>query len=204
MKVWIKDRSKRNVGLWAILMLTIFLAACSGFPAPPLPDDGEGMPGQNTGQNNPLRGEMDQDGLSQDHGQAPLDLVQTPLAQDAPVMPPMDVITVDLDAGVAQETLRSPLPECGKLDGIFLPVLEATDPLEMARALKMKVKGEKIQVMIVLDSADTSFLRDFEAEVDKQSGDQVQAYVPIARLCDLANDERVLAVYPPNQAIIQQ
>jgi hypothetical protein len=147
---------------------------------------------------------MDQDGLSQDQGQAPLDLAQTPLAQDAPVMPPMDVITVDMDAGVAQETLRSPLTECGKLDGIFLPVLEATDPLEMARALKMKVKGEKIQVMIVLDGADTSFLRDFEAEVDKQSGDQVQAYVPIARLCDLANDERVLAVYPPNQAIIQQ
>jgi hypothetical protein len=199
-----KDRTARSVGLWAIFVLALFVAACSGFPAPPLPDGAEGMPGQTAPQNNPLSEGMDQDGLSQEQERAPLDLVQTPLAQDAPALPPMDVITVDLDVGVTQETLRSPLMECGKLDGILLSVLEAADPLDTARALKMQVSGNKIQVMLVLDGAPTSFLRDFEAEVGKQSGDQVQAYVPIARLCDLANDERILAIYPPNQAVIQR
>jgi hypothetical protein len=162
------------------------------------------MSGQGSEQDGLSPDEMGQGEVSQDQGQALLERGQPPLGQDAPPMPPLDVITVDLDANVSQETERSPLMKCARLDGVLLSVMVASDPLEMARALRMQVQDDKILVMLVLDGVDASFLQEFGVEIGKQSGDQIQAFVPVARLCDLANDERVLAAYPPNQAIIQQ
>jgi len=197
-------RTIHMIGQLAILALVVFATACSPLPPWALPADGAGTSGQASEQDGLPLNEMKQGDIGQDQGQELLDRGQPPLGQDAPPTPPMDVITVDLDANVSQETERSPLMECARLDGVLLSVMAASDPLEMAKALRMQVQGDKIQVMLVLDGVDASFLREFEVEIGKQSGDQVQAFVPLARLCDLANDERILAMYPPNQAIIQQ
>jgi hypothetical protein len=196
-------RTIHMIGQLAIL-LVVFATACGPLPPWALPTEGGGMSGQVSEQDGLPLDDMKQGDISQDQGQALLERGQPPVGQDAPPMPPLDVMTVDLDANVSQETERSPLMECARLDGVLLSIIAASDPLEMAQALHLRVQGEKIQVMLVLDGADFFFLQEFEVEIGKRSGDQIQAFVPVARLCDLANDERVLAVYPPNQAIIQQ
>ena len=60
-----------------------------------------------------------------------------------------------------------------------------------------------MQVLLVLVSEDTRFLHDFRVDVDMQSGVQVQAYVPIERLCDLANTGDVLAIRLPALVVPQ-
>jgi hypothetical protein len=200
----LEKRTIHKIGQWMILALVVFATACSPLPPWAFPTGGAGMSGQASEQDGLSLDEMEQGDISQDQGQALLERGQPPVGQDAPPTPPLDVITVDLDAGVSQETERSPLMKCTSLDGVLLSVIVASNPLEMAQALHMQIQDEKIQVMLVLDGADVSFLQEFEVEIGKQSGDQVQAFVPIARLCDLANEERVLAVYPPSQAILQQ
>jgi hypothetical protein len=197
------NRTVQKIGRWMILALVIFATACAPIAPWASPIEGAGTSGQGSEQGGPPVDEMEQVDIDQDQGQALIERGQPSQGMDAPPTPPMDVITVDLESGVIQELERSPLTECARLDGVLLSILLASDPLETARALQMPVQGDKIQVTLTLADADASFLREFGAEIGKQSGDQVQAFVPLARLCDLAKDERVLAVRPSNQAIIQ-
>jgi hypothetical protein len=203
MRVFTK-RITFKIVLLTILAFAACVSACSQIPAPSVPADGGKMPGQTPKQGGPPPQEMDTGVLNQGEGGILPDIAQPPLAQDAPSMPDMEVITVELDTIVSQELLRSLPTKCTNLDGILLAVVNAADPVELAQALNMPVKNDKIQVMLVLDSAEVSFLKDFGVEVGKQSGDQVQAYVPIARMCDLAADERIQALYHADQAVIQQ
>jgi hypothetical protein len=116
----------------------------------------------------------------------------------------MDVITVELEGIVSQQELQAGLLKCPTLDAMLIPVVDAPDPLEVAKALDMQVRGDKIQIVVVLDDSDTAFLKEFDAEIGTRSGDEIQAFVPVDRLCDLANHERILALYPPYQGVIQQ
>ena len=56
---------------------------------------------------------------------------------------------------------------------------------------------------MVLEDEDSGFLEDYDVEVGKQIGTQVQAFVPLARLCELASSDKVLAVRLPDQAVGQ-
>ncbi len=91
--------------------------------------------------------------------------------------------------------------KCPGLDSQLNQLIQANDPSGTAEALGFKLSGDKIQVLITLTDENTSFLADFDAEVGTQSGTQVQAYVPIDQLCQLANKDTVLAIRPAAQAI---
>jgi hypothetical protein len=77
------------------------------------------------------------------------------------------------------------------------------DPAQEAQALGLNVLDDSVQVELVLDRQDTAFLQQTGVEIGKQVGRKVQAYVPIARLCELATDQRVLALHPVSQAETQ-
>jgi hypothetical protein len=93
--------------------------------------------------------------------------------------------------------------ECPDLESTLFQVTQATDPLRLAEQLQLKVKGDKIQVLLILEGEDTSFLQNFGVEIGTQNGSQVQAFVPINKLCDLANTDEVLAIRLPARAMPQ-
>lgn len=95
-------------------------------------------------------------------------------------------------------------PNCEGLDSALSQIVASPDPVAQAAQMLVQVKeGNKIQVALVLSGPDTTFLSAYDVEVGSQSGNNVQAFVPIARLCDLANTEQVLAINLPAQAITQ-
>lgn len=77
---------------------------------------------------------------------------------------------------------------------------QANDPALVAEHLGLRTKERKVQVLLLLASEETSFLQDFGAEVGTQVGNEVQAFMPIDQLCQLANHDTVLAVRPAAQA----
>lgn len=91
--------------------------------------------------------------------------------------------------------------DCPMLDDVLLQLVEATDGLALAEELGLPVRDERVQVLIVLQGESTAFLDDYAAEVGTQVGNEVQAYVPIAQLCALSNDEGVLAVRVVSQPV---
>jgi len=93
--------------------------------------------------------------------------------------------------------------DCPDLDSLLFQITRAPDPLALAEQSQLKVKEDKVQVLLILDCEDTDFLQDFEVEMGTQSGTQVQAFVPVNQLCDLANTDKVLAIRLPAQAIPQ-
>lgn len=106
----------------------------------------------------------------------------------------------DVDAEVSPGDLPTRQPsECPALDSQLLQLIQAGDGLSMAEELGFPVQEEKVQVLILLTGEETDFLQRFDADVGTQSGNEVQAYVPLEQLCDLANDETVSAVRPVAQ-----
>ena len=123
--------------------------------------------------------------------------------QVEPRTPVLETTTVELGQVSSTELDERLKKECPNVDGALLPLIQATDYVEWAEASRIKVKGDKVQVLLVLAKEDIGFLHDFEVEVGTQQGIKVQAYVPIDRLCDLAKDESVLAIRLPAQAVAQ-
>lgn len=91
--------------------------------------------------------------------------------------------------------------ECPGLDSQLYQLIQLDDPAGEAAKLGMKVKEDKVQVMITLMDENTAFLSDFDAELGTQSGSLAQAYVPFNQLCRLANVDSVLAIRPAAQPI---
>ena len=75
--------------------------------------------------------------------------------------------------------------------------------MALARQLLLTVQDDKIQVVLLLNQADTSFLQPFGVEIGTQAEMRVQAFVPPGRLCDLARSGKVLAINLPAQGISQ-
>jgi hypothetical protein len=200
----LRATTKLRIALWATLIVLTCASGCGGLAPFVSPIEREPLPQSGLGQGAPSLPGQTEGGLSQEQGHALLDQALSPLVQDSPVLPPMEVISVELDANVSQQVQREGFLKCPSLDATLASVVDAPDPLKLARALDMRVEGDKIQVMLVIDGADISFLNAFGMEIGKRSGDEIQAFVPVDRLCDLANHERVLALYPPHQAVIQQ
>lgn len=129
-----------------------------------------------------------------------------PAAQDAPPTPAFDTVEgdLDLDTEVSPDTIPSrQASECPDLDSTLFQLTQVSNPTALAEQLGFRVTDGKVQVLLVLASEDTEFLRDWGVEPGTQSGTQVQAFVPIGQLCDLANTDEVLAIRPSAQAVPQ-
>lgn len=169
-----RSQIDRRLGLWvALVALVALMGACATQPVSSPPADSQQAPEQG-------------------------------LEQDAPPTPQFDVVEIGPD-GQAAPGGREPRDQsdCPDLDSALLQIVQAPDPLGLAEQLQFRVKGSKIQVLLILDREDTGFLQDFAVEIGTQSGTQVQAFVPIDRLCDLANTDEVLAIRLPAQAVPQ-
>ena len=83
---------------------------------------------------------------------------------------------------------------CPRLESALYQLTRASQPIDQAKQQGLAVKGDKVQVLIVLSGEDTAFLHDFGVEVGSRSGTSLQAFVPIDRLCELANTEPVIAI----------
>lgn len=92
---------------------------------------------------------------------------------------------------------------CPGLDSQLFQLTQAADPLKLAEQWQLKVKGDKVQVLLLLAGDDITFLQNFEVEPGTSAGTKIQVFAPIARLCDLANMPQVLAIRPPNRAFSQ-
>jgi len=164
----------RMPSLWvALVTLLVLTSGCNAWPASPSPAASEQTPGQ-------------------------------ALEQNVPTTPEFETMEIEPDLQAAPGDLQSrEQSDCPGLDSLLFQITQAPDPLEMAEQLQLKVKEDKIQVLLILDHEDTGFLQDFGVEVGAQSGTKVQAFVPINQLCDLANTDEVLAIRPPAQAVPQ-
>jgi hypothetical protein len=95
-------------------------------------------------------------------------------------------------------------PACAGLDSALSQIVASSNPADTAKQMQIPVKeGDKIQVVLTLEGPDTTFLPAYGAEIGSQSGNNVQVYVPIARLCELANTQQVLAINLPASAVTQ-
>lgn len=86
---------------------------------------------------------------------------------------------------------------CPGLDSTLQQVIQSENTVKAAEGLGLATKENKIQVVLVLEDEKTDFLANFDTEITAQSGTQVQAFVPIDRLCELAGMQTVLAVRTP-------
>lgn len=93
---------------------------------------------------------------------------------------------------------------CPDLESTLFQVAQSPHPLKLAEQLHLKIKDDKVQVLLILASEDISFLQNFEVELGTQVGVQVQAFVPIDQLCNLANAAEVLAIRLPAMAVPQK
>ncbi len=117
--------------------------------------------------------------------------------------PEFETIEIEPGKDVSPTGLPSRVPsECPDLDSVLYQIVQAPDPIKLAEQYQLRVNGDKIQVLLIIESNEVSFLRDYEVEIGKQSGNQVQAFVAIQHLCTLANTEEVLAIRQPAQATL--
>lgn len=107
--------------------------------------------------------------------------------------------TGEIQSDVVGSPQTKPAPKsstCPDLDSQLYQLIQLDDPAGEAAKVGMKVKGDRIQVVITLLNEDSTFLADFQVEIGTQSGNQVQAYVQFDQLCALANSDSVVAVNP--------
>jgi len=125
------------------------------------------------------------------------------LEQDAPPTPALDTIEVELDQFSPKETERPTQEDCPGVDSQLFQVIQSPNPLELAEELQIRIKDDKVQVLLILADPDTGFLQRFQVEVGTQSSTKVQAFVPITQLCELASTDQVLAIRLPSGAAPQ-
>jgi hypothetical protein len=126
------------------------------------------------------------------------------LEQNAPSTPEFDVVQIEPDAQVSPGDLEArEQSDCPDLDSVLFQITQAPDPLDLAEQLGLTVREDRVQVLLILDCEDAGFLRNFEVEIGTQVGTQVQAFVPVDQLCDLANTSEVLAIRLSAQAVPQ-
>lgn len=166
--------SVRILGPWiALAGLLTLMGACIAQPATPLPTASR----QATGQG---------------------------LEQNVPPTPEFDTTEVEPDMQLSPGDIESrEQGTCPDLDSVLFQITQTPAPLDLAEQLQLKVKEDKILVLLVLDGEDLDFLHDYGVEIGTQVGTQVQAFVPIDQLCDLANTTEVLRIRPPAQAAPQ-
>jgi hypothetical protein len=118
-------------------------------------------------------------------------------SSDDEVNPTQDFEIIDIggDDQVAPGDIptREPSP-CPGLDSMLTQIYLSTEPLTLAQQLQIRTAGDKIQVLLILEGGETSFLEEYSVEVSKKSGNQIQGFAPIEQLCAIAASDHVIAV----------
>lgn len=97
-----------------------------------------------------------------------------------------------------KETLpRQEDQECPQLDSQLYQLTKSESPITMAEELGFKVRDNKIQVLLLLVDEETALPKGFNFDVGTRRGAQVNVYAPINELCELANNDAIIAIYPP-------
>lgn len=89
--------------------------------------------------------------------------------------------------------------ECPALDTHLSQFILADDPASLATELGFRVNENKIQVIILLNTDDTSFLTNFGVEIGTIATKKVQAFVPFDQLCLLSRQEAVISIRAASQ-----
>jgi hypothetical protein len=92
--------------------------------------------------------------------------------------------------------------KCPKLDSPLDQLVTSADPLILAKQLNLTVKDDQVQVLLVLVSEDTRFLKDFSITIGSQEQNKVQAFVPVDLLCDLAGSAEIVLIQVPAQVTL--
>ena len=130
---------------------------------------------------------------------------EEPVSPGEELYPTQDFETIDQDVDdqVAPGEVPTREPSiCPGLDSMLTQVYQSPEPLIQAQQLQIRTEGEKIQVLLILEGGETSFLKKYSVDISKQSGNQAQAYVPIEHLCAAANSDGVLAIRTIQQIIV--
>jgi hypothetical protein len=103
-------------------------------------------------------------------------------------------------------TLRPRSSECPHLESRLYDLIVAQDPTDLARTMGLFYEDGATRVVIQLATpeTDTSFLAEYGAQIETQTGSLVQALVPPERLCDLSNDPQVKFVREPQAPALPQ
>ena len=121
------------------------------------------------------------------------------------IHPTQEFETIDIGAeekiGPVEIPTRASNP-CPGLDSRLTQVYHSNEPLLQAQQLNMRIEGDKIQVLLILEGDENGFVEDYSIDISKQSGNKAQAYVPIELLCAIASNEGVLAVQTIAEGVI--
>jgi hypothetical protein len=114
--------------------------------------------------------------------------------------------TVDMDS----ESGKSDAPSSGRdardcpgVESGLMQIVTSADPLAKARERGLTIDNNRIQVLLVLDSAETDFLETYDVQAGKLVGSELQAFVATGDICELAKNEKVLAILLPASAVTQ-
>jgi hypothetical protein len=90
---------------------------------------------------------------------------------------------------------------CPGLDSRLDQVARSADPLLTARQLGLRVEGDSIQVVLVLGAGEVDELAGLGVRASTRVGDQVQAFIPIHLLCEVAATDVVETILAPSEAV---
>jgi hypothetical protein len=141
---------------------------------------------------------------------------------DVPTSQPSQTPVVRPDTGMVEPTVTlaiiqvitdtvaiTPRPrpsDCPHLESRLYDLIVAEDPADLAQTTGLFYEDNATRVVIELASPETdaSFLAEYGARTETQTGSLVQALVPLTKLCDLSNNPRVEFVREPRTAISPQ
>ncbi len=134
---------------------------------------------------------------------SPANLTTGAIAQNMPS-------TTEIIAGTTEVSGQANLNEvsatkslaCPKLDSQLNQLTASADPIAMATSLNLPIREGKVQVRLLLASDDLSFLEKYDVEPGSRAGQEIQAYVPISRLCEVSNLEQVLTIRISAQGVL--
>ncbi|MEM8533085.1 MAG: hypothetical protein AAGF95_19725, partial [Chloroflexota bacterium] len=115
----------------------------------------------------------------------------------------IDQAPINPDIAASAEEAKQQAQACPNVETALLQLIGATESDSSTQHSQLTIQEDQVQVVLVLESEDTSFLENYDVEVGTQSGTEVQAFVTITQICDLANDLQVQAIRVPATAISQ-
>lgn len=113
----------------------------------------------------------------------------------------IDQAPINPDITKSSEETKQQAQACPNVETALLQLIGATETDTPVQLPQLTIQEDQVQVVLVLESEDTSFLEDYEVEVGTQLGNEVQAFVTITHICDLANDQQVQAIRVPATVI---
>jgi hypothetical protein len=123
---------------------------------------------------------------------------------NAPATPELTTTEVETSFDVSPAAaVSTPGLDCPGLASMLQQLASSPDPLAEAEQLQLRVKDNKIQVVLTLSQPDTSFLAAYDVEIGSQAELLVQAFVPPDQLCPLTQTGKIVAINIPNQAVPQ-